>query len=158
MNRVVTGTSAATPHFNGFLHHVVQPRVLERREHIVQVGETVLFPGLADDLRAVRPLAARERGLPFAVAAVEDQHGVARRQPQHIAEVVGLVAVKRDAAAGGQRRIDEKTGTAEVEFWHQRDPFMFRLLTQWLQIGSRLRGELPRCCPIRRVVNGRRES
>ena len=73
--------------------------MLQRRKHIGEIGQAVLRPGLGDDRQAVRPLAAGDRGLPFAVAAVEHQNGVAGGEPQHVAEIIALVALERDRLA-----------------------------------------------------------
>ena len=106
-------------HLDRLLHHVVEPRMLQRRKHVGEVGQAVLRPGLGDDAQAVGPLAAGDRGLPFAVAAVEHQNGVAGGKPQHVAEIIALVALERDRFARRQRGIDEQPGAAkiEVEAW-----------------------------------------
>ena len=56
-----------------------------------------LRPRLRNDGQRLRPLAPDDLCLPFAVAAVEGENAGAARQPQHIAEIVGLVTVERDA-------------------------------------------------------------
>ena len=81
-------------HLDRLLHHVVEPGMLQRREHIGDVGQAVLRPGLGDDRQAVRPLAARDLGLPFAVAAVEHQNRCRRRQ---------AAAHCRDSCSGSAR-------------------------------------------------------
>ena len=90
-------------HLDRLLDDVIEPGMLQQREDVSDVGQPVLRPGLLEDDEAVRPLAALDRGLPFAVAAVEGQNLGAGGKPQHIAEIVALVAVERDAGswAGG---------------------------------------------------------
>ena len=70
--------------------------MFQRRKDVSEVGQAVLRPGLGNDLQAVGPFASRDRGLPFAVASVEDQDRFACRKPQHIAEIIALVALQRD--------------------------------------------------------------
>ena len=52
--------------------------MFERREQIVQVRRAGLRPGApADGEREPAFAGARERGLPFTLATVENQHGIA---------------------------------------------------------------------------------
>ena len=55
-------------HLDRFLHHVIEPRVLERREHISEVRQAVLRPGLAFDVKTIPSFAPGDRSQPFAVA------------------------------------------------------------------------------------------
>jgi len=105
-------------HFDRLLHHVVEPCVFQRREHIGDVGKTVLQPPLGQDIEAVGPLAACNPGLPLAVAPVEHQHGFAGGKPQHVAEIIALVSLKRDRLARAQGGVDEQAGAAKIEFRH----------------------------------------
>src|SRR5260364_386606 len=105
-------------HFDRLLDHVVEPRVLQRREDISEVGEPVLWPGPMLDRQAVGPLAAADQTLPFAVAAVEDQDAAAGAKAEHIAEIVALVAVQFDMGAVLQGRIDIQARRVEVVFGH----------------------------------------
>ena len=86
-------------HLDRLLHHIVEPGMLQRREHIGDVGQAILRPGLRARSQAVGPLAAGDLGLPFAVAAVEHQDGVAGGEPQHIAEIVALVRARARPSA-----------------------------------------------------------
>src|SRR5580692_4919411 len=92
--------------------------MLERREQISEIGQAVLRPGLVLDGQTVGPLASGNRRLPFAVAAVEYQHGLAGVKPQHIAEIVALVPLERDGCARRQGGVDEQAWAAKVEFGH----------------------------------------
>src|ERR1700737_3288962 len=73
--------------------------MFQRRKDASEVGQAILRPGLRNDGETVGPFAAQNRSLPFAVAAVERENRLARGQPQHIAEIIALVVVKRDRLA-----------------------------------------------------------
>src|SRR6266404_8189264 len=92
--------------------------MFQRRKDVSEVGQAVLRAGLGEDIEAVRPLAPRDRSLPFAIASIEHQNGIACGKAEHIAEIVALVALKRDRFAPCQRGIDKQPGTAEIEFRH----------------------------------------
>ena len=94
--------------------------MFERRKDVSEIGQPILRPGPRHDGETVRPFAARDRGLPFAVAAVEHQDGIARGEPQHIAEIIALVALERDRFARRQRGIDEQPGLAKIVLRHAR--------------------------------------
>ena len=68
--------------------------------------------------QAVGPLAALDLRLPFAVAAVEHQDGFAGGKPQHIAQIIALVALQRDSLALAQGGVDEQARGAKIEFRH----------------------------------------
>src|SRR6185312_8517034 len=106
-------------HFHRLLHHVVQPRMFERRKNISKIREAVLGAGPARDGEDIWPLATGYGCLPFALASVERQNGVAGRQPQHIAEIVALVPLQGDAGTLGKWRIDKEPGRTKVEFRHR---------------------------------------
>src|SRR5262249_32061832 len=59
-----------------------------------------------------------ERAPPFAVVAVEYQHAIARFEPQHVAKIIGLRRIERDACALRERRVDVKAGGADVAAGH----------------------------------------
>ena len=61
---------------------------------------------------------SRKATAPFTLAPIEHQNRVALPQPQHIEEIICLVASERDICAGGQRRIDEKPGDAKFVARH----------------------------------------
>ena len=82
--------------------------MLQRRKDIGDVGQAVLRPRPRDDAQTIGPLAALDRGLPFAVAAVEHQNGFAGREPQHVAEIIALFPLQRDSFALAQGGVDEQ--------------------------------------------------
>ena len=93
--------------------------MFERREQIVQVGRAGLRPGEPVDVEREPAFAgARQGGLPFTLAAVENQHGVAGPEPQHIAQVICLRRIERDACPFRKRRIEKKAGGAEIVASH----------------------------------------
>ena len=96
--------------------------MLQRREHVGDIGQLVLRPGLQNEGEVVGPLAAADRGLPFAVAPVEHQHRFACGKPQHVAEIVALVAVERDGFARLEGVIDEQARGAKVQLRHVNVP------------------------------------
>ncbi|MGY4379912.1 hypothetical protein ACVWZ3_007551 [Bradyrhizobium sp. i1.3.6] len=106
-------------HFDGLLDHVVQPGMLERGKDVGEVSEPVLGPGLLEDDEAVRPLAAFDRGLPLAVAAVERQNLGPGGKPQHIAEIIALVAVERNPGVLGKGDIDKQAGGTKIVGGHR---------------------------------------
>jgi hypothetical protein len=85
----------------------------------MQVERGGLGPGArADGERQPAFSGARERAPPFAVAAVEYQHAIARLQPQHVAEVIGLRRVECDARPLLDRRVEVKTRGVEIAAGH----------------------------------------
>ena len=76
--------------------------------------------GLRTDLRVERerhrlaPGTQDEAGAPFAMAAVEDQHGFALFQPEYVAKVVLLGLVQRQARAAAEVGLDVEAGSGEV--------------------------------------------
>ena len=67
--------------------------MLERREQKVQVARLGLRALPLAEPGGHRLLAVRDqRSLPFAVAAVKQQHRIAVGKPQHIAQVIDLAA------------------------------------------------------------------
>jgi len=113
-----TGCRVAAPIFHRLLHHVVEPGVFERRKHAAQVGQAVLGSRLAQDVQAIGPFAAGDRGLPFAVASVEHQHSGADCKTQNIAEIIALVAVERHTGAGARAASTNSRGLRKIEFRH----------------------------------------
>ena len=106
-------------HLDGLLHHVVEPGVFQRREDVGDIGQAILRPGLGGDIQTVGPFASRDRSLPFAVASVEHQDGLAGGKPQHIAEIIALVALQRDRFARPPARHRQTAGDFEnrIEAW-----------------------------------------
>ena len=86
---------ARDAHLHRLLHQVIEPGMFERGEQKMQVGRPrLLAPALADDRRQ-RPLAgAGEPGLPFAVAAVEQEQLIPVLEPQHVKQIIRLGAVE----------------------------------------------------------------
>jgi len=135
--------------------------VFQRREDVSEVGQAILRPGLSNDPETVRPFAAPDRGLSFAVASVEHQNGIAFGKAEHVAEIIALAALKRDRLARCQRGIDKQPGPTKVELRHARCSNFRSVLAQTLRINAIIgirRGPTPRCCQIRRVVKERQES
>jgi len=107
-------------HLDRLLHYVVEPGVLERREHEIDPSGCRLRPRLiADRERAAALAHRRDLGPPFAVAAVEQKHGVAGRQAQHVEEIIGAVAVERHFRPGGKPLVDVKARRAEIVVRHR---------------------------------------
>ncbi|MGY4629472.1 hypothetical protein ACVWY3_007228 [Bradyrhizobium sp. USDA 4486] len=92
--------------------------MLERGKDVSEVGQPVLGPDLLQDHQSIRPLAAFDGGLPLAVAAIEGQNLRPRGQPQHVAEIIALVAVQRDPGVLGQGSVDVQAGRAEIVGGH----------------------------------------
>ena len=90
----------ARAHLDGLLDHVVEPRGFERREAVCKIGRRGLFArAITDGKRDGLPARGGEAGDKLAVAAVEDQDGIAFRHAQHGGEIVALVPVERDGSA-----------------------------------------------------------
>ena len=85
----------------------------------MQVERPRLLPDALPDFGRQRPLAGPgELGLPFAVAAVEQQQRVPSAEPEHVEQVIGLLAVERNLVAAGERRIEVNAGGAEIVVRH----------------------------------------
>ena len=105
--------------FHRLLHHVIEPRMFERREKVMQVAGRVLRPGLLGDGERDRLFAlAHQVRAPFAIAPVEHQNRVARLQPQHVGQVIGLSLVQWNTDAAVKRGRDEQTRRAEIVAGH----------------------------------------
>ena len=92
--------------------------MFQRRKDVGDVGQAVLRPRPGDDGQAVGPLAPVDLRLPFAVAAVEHQDLFAGAEPQHVAQIIALVALQRDSLTLPQGGIDEQARGAKIEFRH----------------------------------------
>ena len=109
----------AGAHFDGLLHHVIEPRMFQRREQVVEIAGALLRARLRFDPQdGGFPRRARKTGAPFAIAAVEDENGIALRQPQHVHEIIRLLARETEFAALLQRRIEKKAGCVEFVAGH----------------------------------------
>ena len=107
-------------HFHRLLHHVVEARVLKRREQKMQIAGQRLSTQLRPDYQRRRPLAAAGKArAPFAVSTVEQQHPIALRKPEHVPEIVSLVTIEQNLVARGQWSADKKTGGPEVTARHR---------------------------------------
>src|ERR1700737_3752317 len=104
--------------------------MFQRRKDASEVGQAILRPGLRNDGETVGPFAAQNRSLPFAVAAVERENRLARGQPQHIAEIISLVVVKRDRLARRKGGIDKQPRRTKIVLRHGRGSISRGLLTQ----------------------------
>ena len=77
----------------------------ERREQVMQIECAGLGPrALGDVDRDCAFSRACQRASPFPVAAVENQHGIAGFEAQHIAEVVRLRRIRRESPASREHR------------------------------------------------------
>jgi hypothetical protein len=114
VRRVKTGRNAP-----GLLHHVVEPGMLEGREHVEEIGRRRLLPYAlqGDQLAALASLGPDLRP-PLPVASVEHQHDLTGAQAQDVQEIVRLATVEHQARAGGERRVDEETGCLEIISGH----------------------------------------
>ena len=107
------------PHLHGLLHHVVEPGMLEGREHVEEIGRRCLLPHAlhGDQFAALASLGPDLRA-PLPVASVEHQHDFAGAQAQDVQEIVRLATVERQTRPGGERRIEEETGCLEIVSGH----------------------------------------
>ena len=106
-------------HLDRLLHHVVEPRMLERRKHIMKVrGCGLLARALENAERGAFLARGRELRPPFALAPVEHQHVAARLEAQHVDEIVRLLALERNLAAGGECGVHKKSRGAEIVTRH----------------------------------------
>src|SRR5262249_24836172 len=111
---------ARRAHFDRLLHHVVEARLLERREQVVEIEGWRLRPrALADRERKRAFAAVSQGGPPFALAAVEYEHRIAALKAEHVAQVVGLHRVEREPSAAVERGVQVKPWRAEVVAWHR---------------------------------------
>ena len=127
VRRVSTGLEAGDAHLGSLLDHIVEPRALERGEQVVDVGSCLLRPHLLADGKHRGALAAfGNAGLPFAVAAVEDEDAVAGLEPQHVAQIVGLGGCACNVGAFAKIGIDEQALGGKIVAAHvptlQPDP------------------------------------
>jgi len=93
--------------------------MFERGEQKMQVGRARLLARALADLHGQRPFTGcRQYALPFAVAAVKQQHRVALRKPQDVTQIIGLVAIERNLGPTGKRAIEVDARGAEVVSRH----------------------------------------
>src|ERR1700690_1732811 len=82
------------------LARIRSPLTLEtwgkRRKDVREMARPPLRRGLGHDFEGVGPFAPRDRSLPLAIASIENQNGFACGEPQHVAEIVALVAFECD--------------------------------------------------------------
>ena len=115
------GMSLRRAHLGRLLHHVVEPRALERREEIVEVGPALLRAHLLDRLEhaASRLPASARRARHSPSRPLKTRICVAGREAQHVDEIVRLRRRARDAGAGRERRLDEQAFGREIVDWHR---------------------------------------
>ena len=102
------GNEPRDAHLRGFLNHVIEARLLERREGVVEIAGRALRARLFEgDKRRLLARSHFDPRPPFAVAAVEQQHRIVRAQAQHVQEVVPRRRSRNDARADMKRRFDE---------------------------------------------------
>ena len=110
-------------HLDRLLHHVVQTRMFQWCEQVVDVRALVLGAhkilgdegsGLLRDIRQFGP--------PFAVASVEDEHRIAGLQAQDIDQIIHLLARQPDCRAGGKWRVEKEAGGIEFVSGQGRTP------------------------------------
>ena len=104
VRRVTTGLQPPRPHLDRLLRDIVEARVLERREKIVDVGGIFLRPRALPNA-SVAPLRRErgDRGGEFAVAPVEDEHARAGPEAQHVDEIMRLIGRQRARSAPSAR-------------------------------------------------------
>src|SRR5690606_17054320 len=96
--------------FNSLLHHIVEPRALQWRKNIVEIGPTLLRTDLfVHDQVASTLASAADSRTPFPVAAVEDEKFILILEPQYVDEVVHLLIGAGNGRARSERRIDRDT-------------------------------------------------
>ena len=80
------------PQFHRLFHDEIGARLLDRREQQPQVGRQALRRGLPDAAQHPGPLARLlDLRPPFAIAAIEQRHRIARRQSHDVEQIVGLI-------------------------------------------------------------------
>ena len=105
------------------LGDVVDARALDRRETEPHVGLAALRPRLLRHPGGSALLAAqRQLGLPFAIAAVEQQERRAIGAPHHMAQIMRLRLVQRGLAPRAQSSLDEKTRDGHPPMMPRRQP------------------------------------
>ena len=88
-------------HFDGLLHHIIQPALFQRRKCIVNVLRSGLLPNLfdqADDATAL--FCVRDLRAPFSVPAVKNEKMRPLGKSQHVQKIMGLRMAKRHLAGG----------------------------------------------------------
>lgn len=108
------GLEHSGPHLDRFLHHVVEPRVLEWREAKLRPGVRWLVARLLLGPERHGSFSTFQPTAPFAVPAVEGQHGVIVAEPQHVAQVMGLIPLQRHRVPETQRLVDEEARSREI--------------------------------------------
>src|SRR5437868_4705547 len=78
----------------------------------------LLAAALGNRNRDVSLTRAGEDGPPLAVPAVENEHPVARFEPQHVAQIVGLAPVERNAHSRAKCGVGVEPGCAEIVSRH----------------------------------------
>src|SRR5262249_279925 len=146
---------ARRAHFDRLLHHVVEARLLKRREQVVEVESWRLRArSLADRERKRAFDAVSQGGPPFAVAAVEHEHRIAALEAEHIAQVMGLHRVEREPSAIVEWGIHVEPWGAKVVAWHGAvsDPLCSPGVSQDRPIHAGI-NDLPCYRPIQKPVN-----
>jgi hypothetical protein len=59
-----------------------------------------------------------EPSAPFAIAAIEDEKCGARRQPEHVSDIIRLLAAEGDFGVRRQFRVNNEPGRAKIAAWH----------------------------------------
>src|SRR6202043_402119 len=100
------------------LDQEIDARPLDRREGEPEIALARLRPALLGERYRAPALAdAVDAPEPFAVAAVEQRHRVAGRQPQHRLDVVRLRWIEPDRHSAGEIGRAMKTGAGRCHRW-----------------------------------------
>ena len=103
------GSQAPHPQLGCLLHHVVEARVLQGREEIVDIGRQRHIGDVAFAAQSRLPFRhGSQMRQPFAVPGVEHANRIAGGQAQDIHQIVALVVRQLDLAMPRQVAIEEK--------------------------------------------------
>src|SRR5258706_16085393 len=110
--------------------------MFQRRKDASELGQAILRAGLRNNGEAVRPFAASNRSLPFAIASIEHENRLAGGKPQHVAEIIALAALERDRFARRKCGIDKQPRFAKIVLRHGPGSISRSLLTQTIRINA----------------------
>jgi hypothetical protein len=120
------GLKHASAHLDRLLGDIIEPRMLQGREEIMEIRHGRLGAGLAQEPEAGLFSAFGADGRkPFAIAPVEDEHRIVRLHPEHVEQVIRLLPLQRQPASSRQSMVQKKAVTGKIWDGHLRGQLQF---------------------------------
>jgi hypothetical protein len=107
-------------HLHGLLHHVIEPRPLERGKQVMQIAVRGLRPHLRlDHYGHLSLVGSGKTRFPFAVPPVKYKQRGAGLEAQYAGEIMRLGGIQHDGCARTERSGDKQSRAAKIVARHE---------------------------------------